>query len=67
MKNLATTYKNNYSLNFDAGEDIICLNLYALGTMGVSMRVPFIRRKVLSQKAGICLPWHHCFGEIMEQ
>ena len=63
MKNLATTYKNNYSLNFDAGEDIICLNLYALGTMGVSRRVPFILKNSLKRAGTCCLPWHHCFGD----
>jgi hypothetical protein len=53
MKQLVRSYKKDYSLNFDAVKDAICLSLYILGTMGVPMRVHFIHRKVLSQKAGI--------------
>lgn len=73
-------HKNN-SLNFDAGEDEICLNMYTSGTMGVPKCVQLTHKNILSQQAGIeriwnlnendrflsYLPWHHSFGGIFER
>lgn len=68
------------SLNFDAGENEICLNMYTSGTMGVPKCVQLTHRNILSQQAGLeqiwnlnendrflsYLPWHHSFGGIFE-
>lgn len=70
----------NHSLNFDAGENEICLNMYTSGTMGVPKCVQLTHRNILSQQAGLehiwkldekdrflsYLPWHHSFGGIFE-
>lgn len=69
------------SLNFDAGEDEICLNMYTSGTMGVPKCVQLTHGNILSQQAGLeliwnlnendrflsYLPWHHSFGGIFER
>jgi long-subunit acyl-CoA synthetase (AMP-forming) len=73
-------HKNN-SLNFDAREDEICLNMYTSGTMGVPKCVQLTHGNILSQQAGLeliwnlnendrflsYLPWHHSFGGIFER
>lgn len=70
----------SYSLNFDAGENEVCLNMYTSGTMGVPKCVQLMHRNILSQQAGLekilkldendrflsYLPWHHSFGGIFE-
>ena len=71
----------NSSLNFDADENEICLNMYTSGTMGVPKCVQLTHRNILSQQAGLekiwnlnqddrflsYLPWHHSFGGIFER
>ncbi len=73
--------QNNNSLNFDAGGDEICLNMYTSGTMGVPKCVQLTHGNILSQQAGLeliwnlnendrflsYLPWHHSFGGIFER
>lgn len=70
-----------HSLNFDAGENDVCLNMYTSGTMGVPKCVQLTHRNILSQQAGLekvwnldendrflsYLPWHHSFGGIFER
>lgn len=71
----------NSSLDFDAREDEICLNMYTSGTMGVPKCVQLTHGNILSQQAGLeliwnlnendrflsYLPWHHSFGGIFER
>lgn len=77
---LLTIKNENNSLDFDANENEICLNMYTSGTMGVPKCVQLTHRNILSQQAGLekiwgvnkddrflsYLPWHHSFGGIFE-
>ncbi|MBK7407918.1 MAG: AMP-binding protein [Saprospirales bacterium] len=60
--------------------DVICLNMYTSGTMGIPKCVQLTHRNILSQQAALdiiwelndqdrflaYLPWHHSFGGIFE-
>ena len=72
---------NEFSLNFDASPDDICLNMYTSGTMGNQKCVQLTHRNILSQQAALkllwnidendrllsYLRWHHSFGGIFEK
>lgn len=78
---LAPNSNADNSLNFDAAENEICLNMYTSGTMGVPKCVQLTHQNILSQQAGMeqiwkldendrflsYLPWHHSFGGIFER
>lgn len=78
---LKSNNNKSNSLNFDAREDEICLNMYTSGTMGVPKCVQLTHGNILSQQAGLeliwnlnendrflsYLPWHHSFGGIFER
>lgn len=70
----------NFTLNFDALPDDICLNMYTSGTMGNQKCVQLTHKNILSQQAALSilwnldendrflsfLRWHHSFGGIFE-
>lgn len=72
---------SGFSLDFNAGPEEICLNMYTSGTMGVQKCVQLTHRNILSQQAALdilwkidendrflsYLPWHHSFGGIFEK
>ncbi|GAB4203133.1 MAG: AMP-dependent synthetase/ligase [Bacteroidia bacterium] len=67
-------------LDFDIGENTICLNMYTSGTMGTPKCVQLTHKNILSQQDALSqlwnvdsndrflsyLPWHHSFGGIFE-
>ena len=71
---------DNFTLNFDANPDDICLNMYTSGTMGNQKCVQLTHKNILSQQAALSiiwklnendrflsfLRWHHSFGGIFE-
>jgi len=70
----------NFTLNFEAQPDDICLNMYTSGTMGNQKCVQLTHKNILSQQAALSmlwnldendrflsfLRWHHSFGGIFE-
>ncbi len=72
---------NNSCLNFNAGTDAVCLNMYTSGTMGRQKCVQLTHKNILSQQAALkliwnvdendrflsYLRWHHSFGGIFEK
>ena len=82
FKNLITPIDfKDFSLDFDADPEDICLNMYTSGTMGVQKCVQLTHRNILSQQTALdtlwdvnnndrflsYLPWHHSFGGIFEK
>ncbi len=71
----------DFSLDFNAGPEDICLNMYTSGTMGEQKCVQLTHKNILSQQAALdvlwdvdendrllsYLPWHHSFGGIFEK
>ena len=81
FKNLLNDFgDDNFSLNFEAGPNDICLNMYTSGTMGNQKCVQLTHKNILSQQAALSilwnlnendrflsfLRWHHSFGGIFE-
>lgn len=70
----------DFTLNFDALPDDICLNMYTSGTMGNQKSVQLTHKNILSQQTALniiwnldendrflsYLRWHHSFGGIFE-
>ena len=77
---LADKSDADFTLNFDALPDDICLNMYTSGTMGNQKCVQLTHKNILSQQAALniiwnldendrflsYLRWHHSFGGIFE-
>ncbi len=77
---LADFNDENFTLNFEAHPDDICLNMYTSGTMGNQKCVQLTHKNILSQQAALSLlwnldendrflsflRWHHSFGGIFE-
>lgn len=81
FKNLLKDFvEENYTLNYDANPNDICLFMYTSGTMGNQKCVQLTHKNILSQQAAISilwnlnendrflsfLRWHHSFGGIFE-
>ncbi len=81
LKDLLIDFNDkNFTLNFDAKPDEICLCMYTSGTMGHQKCVQLTHKNILSQQAALSilwnlnendrflsfLRWHHSFGGIFE-
>ena len=72
--------EENFTLNFEAKADEVCLCMYTSGTMGHQKCVQLTHKNILSQQAALSvlwnlnendrflsfLRWHHSFGGIFE-
>lgn len=72
--------EENFTINFEANPNDICLNMYTSGTMGNQKCVQLTHKNILSQQAALSvlwnlnendrflsfLRWHHSFGGIFE-
>ncbi|NOX46218.1 MAG: AMP-binding protein [Chlorobi bacterium] len=78
---IAPLEMGDFSLDFNASPEDICLNMYTSGTMGEQKCVQLTHKNILSQQAALdvlwdvdendrllsYLPWHHSFGGIFEK